>query len=693
MDYEHDDRRAADVPGATGAEGSGLPAGREPRDADLLSSRSPEVRAFDPHLGSGSDPSELTESGQADDLFDAMFLTGGLRPPAFAAMDHDLGFPPPQGPDLASAFLAALDAIDDRRFVTPVPEESLAPVAPAPPLETAATGEPSYELRPQSRLDLESEGTPESVDETPAQPVVAEDAARLPWDTGRVPVAGLLVSGEIAGERVTEPEPAAESASEPAPAAHAAESADERRGRSRPISNPNPICRRARRQLRRRSKKRAPRKTLKNPQPRQRAQPPHQSHRLPSFEDAELIDEPLEAFENPIEEAAYYAAGLDGDAGDADEAEAVAVVAAEADAEDEAVAAAAAQADADAEAAAAAADAEAVAEAEALARALAEAEAEDEQAAIEAAIAAEAALDEASNGAPAGSFAASVVSAASAGFADASDETAEEASEEEASEEAVAGAFDAISAAEFGAGSGSGTPAFDASAATSSNGSLDAALDASLEDDEFDMAFDALALDATPDAAAPAAALAADLTPGDDDDFGLRTVDRHGADGRGADGVERPDAFAVAPVAAELEPEPESDELEDLQDYVVFSLGDMRCVVPIRNVVEVGRIPDAAPVPNAPAWLYAPRQPAWTGALADRSPRLLRRRPHQGVGGTHGGAARRFGRHHRWRDGRSGASDRGALAVALQGSARGGCRCRRNRPSSCGARVITATTR
>ncbi len=48
----------------------------------------------------------------------------------------------------------------------------------------------------------------------------------------------------------------------------------------------------------------------------------------------------------------------------------------------------------------------------------------------------------------------------------------------------------------------------------------------------------------------------------------------------------------------------ESDELEDLQDFVVFSLGDMRCVVPIRNVVEVGRIPDAAPVPNAPAWLY-----------------------------------------------------------------------------------------
>jgi purine-binding chemotaxis protein CheW len=60
----------------------------------------------------------------------------------------------------------------------------------------------------------------------------------------------------------------------------------------------------------------------------------------------------------------------------------------------------------------------------------------------------------------------------------------------------------------------------------------------------------------------------------------------------------------VAAAEPEPEPEPESDELEDLQDFVVFSLGDMRCVVPIRNVVEVGRIPDAAPVPNAPAWLY-----------------------------------------------------------------------------------------
>ncbi len=180
MDYEHDDRRAADVPGANGAEGSGLPAGREPLDAGLPSNRSPEVRAFDPHAGSGQGASELTASGQADDLFDAMFLTGGFHPPAFAAVDHDLGFPPPQAPDLASAFLAALDAIDDRRFVTPVPEEPLPPAAPVAPVEMAAApGEPVYELRPQSRLELESEGTSESVDEIPAeQPAAAEDVAR-----------------------------------------------------------------------------------------------------------------------------------------------------------------------------------------------------------------------------------------------------------------------------------------------------------------------------------------------------------------------------------------------------------------------------------------------------------------------------------------------------------------------------------
>lgn len=42
----------------------------------------------------------------------------------------------------------------------------------------------------------------------------------------------------------------------------------------------------------------------------------------------------------------------------------------------------------------------------------------------------------------------------------------------------------------------------------------------------------------------------------------------------------------------------------DLEEFIVFSLADTRCVVPIRNVVEVGRIPAAAPVPHAPAWLH-----------------------------------------------------------------------------------------
>lgn len=44
--------------------------------------------------------------------------------------------------------------------------------------------------------------------------------------------------------------------------------------------------------------------------------------------------------------------------------------------------------------------------------------------------------------------------------------------------------------------------------------------------------------------------------------------------------------------------------LEDLEEFVVFSLADWRCVVPIRNVLEVGRIPEAAPVPNAPVWMH-----------------------------------------------------------------------------------------
>ncbi len=61
-------------------------------------------------------------------------------------------------------------------------------------------------------------------------------------------------------------------------------------------------------------------------------------------------------------------------------------------------------------------------------------------------------------------------------------------------------------------------------------------------------------------------------------------------------------ADAIAEAMADAEGEPE--EVEDFEEFVAFSLGDTRCVIPIRNVVEIGRIPDAVPVPNAPAWLH-----------------------------------------------------------------------------------------
>ncbi len=48
----------------------------------------------------------------------------------------------------------------------------------------------------------------------------------------------------------------------------------------------------------------------------------------------------------------------------------------------------------------------------------------------------------------------------------------------------------------------------------------------------------------------------------------------------------------------------DAEVLEDLEEFVAFSLGDTRCVVPIRNVIEIGRIPQAVGVPNAPAWLH-----------------------------------------------------------------------------------------
>jgi purine-binding chemotaxis protein CheW len=77
--------------------------------------------------------------------------------------------------------------------------------------------------------------------------------------------------------------------------------------------------------------------------------------------------------------------------------------------------------------------------------------------------------------------------------------------------------------------------------------------------------------------------------------------------------ADEPRAFA-APVyvgdapegetAAEVHGEAEAEVLEDLEEFVAFSLGDTRCVVPIRNVIEIGRIPQAVPVPNAPAWLH-----------------------------------------------------------------------------------------
>jgi purine-binding chemotaxis protein CheW len=62
------------------------------------------------------------------------------------------------------------------------------------------------------------------------------------------------------------------------------------------------------------------------------------------------------------------------------------------------------------------------------------------------------------------------------------------------------------------------------------------------------------------------------------------------------------DAGGDAEAEADAGADPEV--LEDLEEFVAFSLGDTRCVIPIRNVMEIGRIPDAVPVPNAPPWLH-----------------------------------------------------------------------------------------
>jgi purine-binding chemotaxis protein CheW len=66
-----------------------------------------------------------------------------------------------------------------------------------------------------------------------------------------------------------------------------------------------------------------------------------------------------------------------------------------------------------------------------------------------------------------------------------------------------------------------------------------------------------------------------------------------------ADGAEHADG-----AQASAEDDVETEVLEDLEEFVAFSLGETRCVVPIRNVIEIGRIPDAVGVPNAPAWLH-----------------------------------------------------------------------------------------
>jgi purine-binding chemotaxis protein CheW len=64
------------------------------------------------------------------------------------------------------------------------------------------------------------------------------------------------------------------------------------------------------------------------------------------------------------------------------------------------------------------------------------------------------------------------------------------------------------------------------------------------------------------------------------------------------------DGEGEAQASAESAPDAEAEVLEDLEEFVAFSLGETRCVVPIRNVIEIGRIPDAVGVPNAPAWLH-----------------------------------------------------------------------------------------
>ena len=152
------------------------------------------------------------------------------------------------------------------------------------------------------------------------------------------------------------------------------------------------------------------------------------------------------------------------------------------------------------------------------------------------------------------------------------------------------------------------------------------------------------------------------------------TGDRHGADGRGADDVRRARCVRARAAGGRRAGTGAGARVGRTR-----RLAGLRRVLARRHALR-GADPQrgrSRPHPGRGAGAERtrvavwPRQPARTGALADRSARVLRRRAHQGVGGTHGGAARRCGRHHRWRDGGPGASDRGVVAVALQGQRRG----------------------
>jgi chemotaxis signal transduction protein len=681
MDYEHDDRRAADVPGASGAEGSGLPAGREAHE-DSLSPRSPEVRAFDPEAGS-----ELiaTSSDRSDDLFDGMFLPGGMRPPAFSAVDHELGFRAPQTPDLASAFLAALDAIDDRRFVTPVPEEPPAPqmapaapviaepfvaadasvvaasvvaasvvadaavvdavgdvavgdaavadiaaaieaapvsdaqLAPAPQAPSApevwnapaepVSGEAAYELRPQSQLELETStalvSTPSApIDDAPSASTTTEGAEPLPWDAPASDPAPIEAAPEESVSAPAVSEPVGE---ETWAFASYLESEEDLRLRAAALA----------------------------------------------AETAAAVDERIdERIDGRIDDRLHEHVEASGSAVAAEEAIApvapVALIAEAAElAEVEEAAAAPEAAAEEVEESANGTNREPIAEGAYFG---APAGSSDITGGADTSAYASADAISSESGESSEDDALAVTLAASDfgsaldrelenyGFGFSGVANANANAEREAAEAAaVAAALEAaaLDAAIFRANAIDSrarvTDAVDVSArdANAHNADArhvdsfdnldnlddldDAALEAALDEAAREAALEAAAIEAAAleneefdalDDLTPAHGLTLGEMPGDDD-FGMEpTIGAEPMDAAPM-AFDGPDAFAVAAVAAaEPEPAPESDELEDLQDYVVFSLGDLRCVVPIRNVIEVGRIPDAAAVPNAPVWLH-----------------------------------------------------------------------------------------